>query len=197
LSDLFVQNAFSVVSSANQIRPLWDERQQSVDPTSSILRAIAAQQNINIAGVGTSLPNYSVDAAYSNIIQNKISQKTAVIQQLLKTDPKFSKLRPYIETITMGNMIDVPVVVGTAYYPVDTLTLMWVLIAAIGLNKPLNSEANINAVFNELENLDEKKYWRLLNNLTQTPQFRKFLGTLFSETYWSCVTRHWKNYSGE
>jgi len=75
LSDLFVQNAFSVVSSANQIRPLWDERQQSVDPTSSILRAIAAQQNINIAGVGTSLPNYSVDAAYSNIIQNKISQK--------------------------------------------------------------------------------------------------------------------------
>ncbi len=179
LSDLFVQNAFSIIGSANQIRPLWDEKQQTVDPTASILRAMAAQQNINIAGTGTSLPNYSIDAAYSNIVQNKITQKTAVIQKLLKTDPKFAKLRPYIEIITMGNMIEVPVIVGTAYYPVDTLTLMWVLIAAIGLNRPLNSEANINVVFKELENLDEKKYWNLLNNLTQTPQVRKYLGSYF------------------
>jgi len=111
LSDLFVENAFSIIGTANQIRPLWDERQQSVDPTSGILRTLAAQQGISSAGYGTASPNYNVDAAYAGVLQQKITQKTAVIQQLIKTDPKLAKFRPYIETITMGNMIEVPVII--------------------------------------------------------------------------------------
>jgi len=179
LSDLFVENAFSIIGTANQIRPLWDERQQSVDPTSGILRTLAAQQGISSAGYGTSSPNYNVDAAYAGVLQQKITQKTAVIQQLIKTDPKLAKFRPYIETITMGNMIEVPVIVGTSSFQVDTLTLMWVLIASIGLNLSLDSETNIDAVFKELESLDEKKYWRLLNNLITDPTVRQNLGSWF------------------
>jgi len=179
LSDLFVENAFSIIGTANQIRPLWDERQQSVDPTSGILRTLAAQQGISSAGYGTASPNYNVDAAYAGVLQQKITQKTAVIQQLIKTDPKLAKFRPYIETITMGNMIEVPVIVGTSSFQVDTLTLMWVLIASIGLNLSLDSETNIDAVFKELESLDEKKYWRLLNNLITDPTVRQNLGSWF------------------
>jgi len=33
---------------------------------------------------------------------------------------------------------------------------MWVLIASIGLNLSLDSEANIDTVFKELETLDER-----------------------------------------
>jgi hypothetical protein len=179
LSDLFIENAFTIIGTANQIRPLWDERQQSVDPTSGILRTLAAQQGISSAGYGTASPNYNVDAAYAGVLQQKITQKTAVIQQLIKTDPKLAKFRPYIETITMGNMIEVPVIVGTSSFQVDTLTLMWVLIASIGLNLSLDSETNIDAVFKELESLDEKKYWRLLNNLITDPTVRQNLGSWF------------------
>jgi len=182
LSDLFVENAFSIVGAANQIRPLWDERNNPIDTATGLLRFQAAQQGISSSGYGTTPPNYTVDAGYSGVLQQKIAQKTAVIQQLIRTDPKFARFRPYIETITMGNMIEVPVIIGTASYQVDTLTLMWVLIAAIGLNLPMNSEANIDKIFNELENLDEKKYWRLLNNLTQSPEAEtnfETLGTWF------------------
>lgn len=179
LSDLFIENAFTIIGTANQIRPLWDERQQSVDPTSGILRTLAAQYGISSAGYGTASPNYNVDAAYAGVLQQKITQKTAVIQQLIKTDPKLAKFRPYIETITMGNMIEVPVIVGTSSFQVDTLTLMWVLIASIGLNLSLDSETNIDAVFKELESLDEKKYWRLLNNLITDPTVRQNLGSWF------------------
>lgn len=179
LSDLFIENAFTIIGTANQIRPLWDERQQSVDPTSGILRTLAAQRGISSAGYGTASPNYNVDAAYAGVLQQKITQKTAVIQQLIKTDPKLAKFRPYIETITMGNMIEVPVIVGTSSFQVDTLTLMWVLIASIGLNLSLDSETNIDAVFKELESLDEKKYWRLLNNLITDPTVRQNLGSWF------------------
>jgi hypothetical protein len=179
LSDLFIENAFTIIGAANQIRPLWDERQQAVDPTSGILRTIAAQQGISFAGYGTAAPNYNIDASYQGALQQKINQKTAVIQQLLKVDPKFAKFRPYIETITMGNMIEVPVVIGTSAFQVDTLTLMWVLIASIGLNLSLDKEENIDTIFKELESLDEKKYWNLLNNLITDPTVRQNLGSWF------------------
>lgn len=177
LTDLFVENTFSVVSAANQIRPLWDERNQPIDPTSGIIRAMAAMQGINIGGQGTA-PNYNIDAGYSGLIQDKLNQKTAIIQQLVKVDPRFKKLKPYIETITMGNMIEVPVIVGTDLMLVDTLILMWVLIASIGLNITLDSTANIDKIFIELKNLDEKKRWILLNRLS-TEQNIEQLGTWF------------------
>jgi len=177
LTDLFVENTFSVVSAANQIRPLWDERNQPIDPTSGIIRAMAAMQGINIGGQGTA-PNYNIDAGYSGLVQDKLNQKTAIIQQLVKVDPRFKKLKPYIETITMGNMIEVPVIVGTDLMLVDTLILMWVLIASIGLNITLDSTANIDKIFIELKNLDEKKRWILLNRLS-TEQNIEQLGTWF------------------
>ncbi len=166
LSDIFIQNTFNTIQLANQIRPLWDENRQAIDPTLAIARATSNQQY----GVYTTPTSsqYPIGPEHQGTIQQKINQKTAVIQHLLKTDPKLAKTRPFIETITLGNMIDVPVIVGTAQYPVDTLTLMYVLIAAIGLNKKLTSEADLEVIFDELEKLDERKYWNLLTNITRT-----------------------------
>ena len=169
LSDMFIQNLFSVIGTANQIRPLWDEKNNSVDPTAGLLRMAAMQQGAQYGGVN-SMPHYPVGSEHSGILQQKIQQKTAIIQRLLKTDPKMSKLRPYVEIITMGNMIDVPVIVGTASYPVDTLTLMYVLLAAIGLNKKLNNTQDLESIFKELESMDKEKYWRLLTKLIRTPE---------------------------
>ncbi len=190
LSDLFIQNTFNVIGMANQIRPLWDENRQNVDPSLAIVKSL---QNQGIYTSGPVTPNYPIGPEHAPELQSKINQKTAIIQHLLKTDPKMNKTRPFIEVITLGNMIEVPVIVGTAQYQVDTLTLMYTLIAAIGLNKKLNNEQDLDAIFNELETLDEKKYWKLLNNLTSTPNEVKtlsdwFLGKSFSAT--SAISRN-------
>ena len=169
LSDLFVQNTFNVIGLANQIRPLWDEHREAIDPGVGLLRMGGSSQ-YGVYTSGPSTPNYPIAPEHAGKIEQKINQKTAVIQQLLKSDPKMAKTRPFIEVITLGNMIEVPVVVGTSPYPVDTLTLMYVLIAAIGLDRKLNNEEDLNAIFHELESLDEKKYWNLLNNLTKSPK---------------------------
>ena len=171
LSDIFVQNTFNMIGLANQIRPLWDEHRQEVNPTAGIIKALGGSQQ-GVYTSGPSTPNYPIAPDYKPELQNKITQKTAVIQHLLKTDPKFAKTRPFIEIITLGNMIEVPVIVGTAQFPVDTLTLMYVLIAAIGLNKKLTSEADLDFIFHELESMNEKKYWALLTNLTKSPKDR-------------------------
>jgi len=165
LSDLFIENTFNVLNIANQIRPLWDENRQTIDPTSALVR-IANQTGTDISISQPNLPNYPVSADYSYTLQQKINQKTAIIQQLVKIDPKFSKLRPFIEIVTLGNMIEVPVIVGTTSYPTDTASLMYVLIAAIGLNKKLSKKSDVDEVFRELETMNETKYWNLLNGLT-------------------------------
>ena len=182
LSDLFIQNTFNVVGMANQIRPLWDENRQTVDPTTALVKSLQ-QQGVYTSGPVT--PNYPVGPEHTQALQYKINQKTAVIQQLVKSDPKMAKTRPFIEVITLGNMIEVPVIVGTAQYPVDTLTLMYTLIAAIGLNRKLNNEQDLDVIFHELETLDEKKYWNLLNNLTRTKQETGDLADWFRERAFS------------
>jgi len=183
LSDMFIQNLFSVIGTASQIRPLWDEKNQSVDPTTGIIRAMAAQQGIYYTG-GISPPNYPVGGEHSMMLQQKISQKTAIIQRLIKTDPKMAKLRPYIEIITMGNMIEIPVIVGTFLYPVDTLTLMYVLLAAIGLNRKLSNTQDLDIIFKELESMDKAKYWALLSNLIRTPtDHQTMLGFVEKQTF--------------
>jgi len=181
LSDLFVQNTLNVIGIANQIRPLWDENKQLIDPTTAIIRSLG---NSEVQGAYTStpvMPNYPVSPEHTTILQQKINQKTAYIQQLLKTDPKFSKLRPFIEIITLGNMIEVPVIVGTTSYPTDTLSLMYVLIAAIGLNRKLNNKQDVDAIFRELETMNESKYWNLLNNLIQSPTERADIADWFRD----------------
>lgn len=177
LTDLFIENAFNVIGIANQVRPLWDEKQQPVDITGAMIGAASAYERST--GTGIAPPSYNVGEHHKYLLQQKITQKTAVIQQLIKTDPRLAKLRPYIETITMGNMLEVPVIVGTAHYPVDTLTLMWVLIAAISLNRSLTNESDVDFIFNELEKLTPEKYWTLLQNLIQTPEQAQQLGTFF------------------
>ncbi len=167
LTDIFIQNFFNTVSIANQIRPLWDERRQAIDPASVLARIDKQLPDTGdqVYVSKPSLPNYPVPSEATPVIQQKLTQKTAIIQHLMKADPRFSKLRPFIEIITLGNMIDVPVIVGTTLYPVDTLTLFYALIAAIGLKRKLNNRQDVEFIFNELKTLDETKYWRLLDNL--------------------------------
>lgn len=193
LSDIFVQNTFNTIGIANQIRPLWDENKKAIDPTTAIWRE--HQQAQGVYSSEANPPNYPVGADYTGAVQQKINQKTAVIQQLLKSDPKMAKTRPFIEMITLGNLIDVPVIVGTSPYPVDSLHLMYVLIAAIGLGKSLNNPSDIDAIFHELENLDEEKYWNLLNRLTSTPGATRDLKEWLQDNAYTSLRRvgSWRN----
>ena len=182
LKEIFMQNAISMVSTANQVKPLWDESNKKVDALTGAAIAFASQYGYTPTG-GAAPPLYPIPSEYSGVIQQKIQEKTAVIQTLLKTDPKLSKLRPYVEMVTLGNMIDVPVIAGTSPQQINTLCLFHVLLAAISLRLSLTSTKNLDTIFNALENLDETRYFRLLNNLApeNKPWGQRTREYLFSE----------------
>lgn len=178
LSDLFVQNTFNTIGLANQIRPLWDENREPIVPIVALIKSLQQRGGHTYNPVAS--PTYPIAPEYTPDVQQKINQKTEIIRQIIVSDPKMVKVRPFIEMITLGNMIDVPVVVGTAGYPVDSLTLMYTLIAAIGLNKSIDNERDVDAIFRELESMNKDKYWSLLNNLTRTNQEKLTLINFFA-----------------
>jgi hypothetical protein len=162
LKDLFIENFLNMVHMANQVRPLWDEQRTQVDPTIAI-----AQRSENVYKSDIN-PRYPIDPGHSHTIQQAVSEKTAVIKQMLKTDPRFSALRPFVEFVTLGNMINLPIIIGTKNINVDTLSVMYFLIGAIGLKRKLTEQSDIDFIYNQLSKMNTEEYYNLLRNINES-----------------------------
>jgi len=162
LSDLFVQNSLSIVTMANQISPIWDEKKREIEKELNVVKQL--KPDFASDSLYQKLPSeqYPITPDYKYDIQRKIEEKTGVIRKLAKTDPKLIKLRPHVEIVTLGNLIDVPIIMGTQFKTIDTLSTMYILIAAIGLGKRLTRENDIKAVCAELRTMTPDKYWKIL-----------------------------------
>lgn len=176
LKEIFVNNALNIVAIASSDHPLVDEQGKKLEVQQMVKGSIVSSTEGGSYG-GTS--NYGGGFAQissprfpvtSHDIQQKVKEKTAVIKKYLAADPRTSKLNAYVEIITLDNMIDVPVIVGTKDYQVDTLTLAFVLATALALKKPLNSWANAQFVFNVIENTKTEDAWKLFVSLVDKKQ---------------------------
>lgn len=163
LKEIFVSNTLNMVSLASKDQSIQDENGERTDVYSLIGQTIAGRFGGQAGSLDFRMPPQSQVSKYD--LQQKIKEKTAVIRKLLANDPRLKQLMPYVEVITLDNMIDVPVIVGTKDYSIDTLTMTFVLAAAISLKKPLNSWANVQQVFNVIENTPQEDAWTLFNNL--------------------------------
>jgi hypothetical protein len=180
LKELFIQNTISIIKMANEIQPLSDDRDDLFNANSThtkvanSMNTASGQVQINQSGLtflpsfgDQKHPDYKISPYHAQSVQQKIREKTAIITKHIKVDPKLAPLRPVVEIITLGNLIDVPVIVGTKCQQLDTLTLLHILMASISLKKPLyeNGRDNLDEICLELEKLNPEKYWKLLNNL--------------------------------
>ncbi len=84
-------------------------------------------------------------------LQQKINDKLTTINQILTTDPKLKRLFPFIEIVTLQNMIDVPVITGTSVLPADPLSLYSILVGSVALNKPLDRFSNVQQIVSTLK----------------------------------------------
>lgn len=64
--------------------------------------------------------------------QDKINQFRYFIRDQIMIDPRFSDTRPIISNITIENLIDVPLVIGTKMSGVQSIPLFWILFFATG-----------------------------------------------------------------
>ena len=180
LKELFISNSINMVNMASQIHPLTDERGRPVDST----KVTGNIELINDKNVQHQLSTYNLSSPSYYLEQNKselkqqIKKRTALIKKLLKSDPKYSTYKPYIETITMDNFIDVPVIVGTKCYDIDTLTTTFVMLCAVASNGKYmlggkDADKDLKEIFNIINSMKEKSASKLLDNVFKLPEKEK------------------------
>jgi len=162
LKELFVSNALKLVSMASEIHPLTDERGDELH-TSPVLSQIIRQEDGRFEYETRAIRNATEQIKPE--LQRKIHDKTAIIKQLLSADHKLKQLRPYIEIITMDNMVDVPVIVGTKMFDVFSTPMLMVLLVSITNQLKLNNPADVAQIFRKIKNVDESQSYKLFNNL--------------------------------
>jgi hypothetical protein len=180
LKEIFVSNAINMVSQASQIYPVTDERGQETDVariTGEIEHGTNGYGGLFGRGNKTLTTRRNIDKTE---IQNQVKRKTEVIRKILLNDPAYKSLKPHIELITMDNMIDVPIIVGTKAYGIDSLvsTMMMVVCVSENGKYTLRDQSHVNQIFQKIKTTNEEDAWQLLNNLSNRP--KKERGTVIT-----------------
>lgn len=161
LREIIVSNSLNIVRMASQINP------DSAQPNNvaqlignAVLTGGGSNNQSNIPVVNQSVNPYEV--------QRRVDQKTQLIKKYLNTDPRTKKLLPYVEVITLNNLLDVPLIVGTKGFTVFTDPLLYILTIAIVSNTPLNKISNVEAIIKKLKNTKESEWFEILTSLTKS-----------------------------
>lgn len=94
--------------------------------------------------------------------QLQIDQFRSFIVDQVKIDPKYADLRPLISSLTLENLLTIPMVLGTKSFKVHNGALYWILFMAIGRNLKMNSMASLTRIKEEIRNIPVKNYADLL-----------------------------------
>jgi hypothetical protein len=165
LKEIYTSNALNIITMAGNISPLIDSSGNPID----IDEQLSSNLNVNTSSIKRQTQQ---DIKYE--LQELVRQKTNHIKKLLDVDPELIKLNPYIQIITMGNFIDVPIIVGTKGWDIDKFVLMLVLMVAVADKKiTLSSFNNIQRIFNVIKRLNSNDINSLMNHLIELPDEKK------------------------
>jgi hypothetical protein len=184
LREIFVSNSLNIIRMAANI-PAADQVQTNVAQLIG---------NAVLSGGTTTYPTTTpvITSRYSDAnsyqLQNRVEKKTNQIMNYLLSDPRTKKLMPEVEIITLNNLIDVPVIVGTKDYDIPTYPLIYVLLIAVATNTRLDSFSNVEKVIRSLKNANEKDWAALIKTLTtvrtdERGALTNFLNNFISEYY--------------
>ncbi|MFW6247162.1 MAG: hypothetical protein ACOC22_03270 [bacterium] len=182
LKEIFISNALNVLSTATKINPLVDEKGKEVDTYDPIQKIKFSSEDDGFQ-IDQSKMQYSSGQATEEI-RRRVQEKSAVIQKALGADPKLSAYRPYLSMITMDNMIDIPVIVGTKGFTVDTQTLMFLFIIAISSKQNLrfDDQNDLDKMFQILKKVKPSDAHNLLNNILTATESNKGIFNRIRET---------------
>jgi hypothetical protein len=162
LKEIFVHNSLNIVKLASQIPSIDEDAFETNDMLNT-----ARFRNIDTSE-STLKNNYNELQASKFELEKKIKKNTAIIRQLIVTDPKYSKLRPLVELITLNNLVEVPVIVGTDNNTFPTKFLTSIILFSALHEIKLNSSSNLDRIFQHIDNLDGFRTQIIFSNIVGT-----------------------------
>ena len=161
LREIIVSNSLNIISMASQI-------QSDSSQPNNVAQLIG---NAILTGGGGSNVQNNVPVINQTVnaydVQRRVQEKTEQIKKYLESDPRTKKLLPYVEIITLNNLIDVPLIVGTKGFGVLSQAMLYILVIAIVTETPLNKISNVESIIRKLKSTKEKDWFTLLTSLTK------------------------------
>jgi len=173
LSQIKITNAIKVTTQLSNPRaksniPKVDTHEFDSHPNQSTV-------NLNVGGsdIHKSIFSVTEDISVDLTKQEYIDKFRVMIQHMVKTEPRFQDLDPIVTTLTLENLLTVPVIAASKVLDISNDVLYWVLFAAMGMKVQLTSSANLSKIESALRTIPKDSYSELLD-----PEFLKTIETL-------------------
>jgi len=167
LREIIVDNSLNIITAAANANPDYAQQNNVAQLIGNALLTGGGNTNYNSPPV----TNQSINT-YE--LQKRVEEKTRLIKKYLETDPRTKKLMPSIEIITLKNLIDVPLIVGTKGFTVSSQSMLYILAIAVVTQTPMDKITNVENIIKKLKTTKEEDWFRLLTSLTKNnPGFRE------------------------
>jgi hypothetical protein len=146
IGQIKTSNVLNIVSDSTAIGVIGKGPNQ-INPAEQVRKNLDYYSYQNNMSSNINYPQIDTNMTYT--YQNKIDSFLNFIQNQIQYDPRYKKFRPLISSLTLTeNLINIPLIVGTKLFQMESEILYWVLLIGIVFNIPLNTESNIRKIIN-------------------------------------------------
>lgn len=177
LKEIFASNALNLIKTASTYQPNINQEPVSKQLIGSMLRGDVSSRYDGTVYSSTQTTYNPIDSA---TLQNKVNTKIKDIKNLIKSNQRLRKLNPFMEVITLQNMMDVPVIVGTWPYQMDMTALFTLLSAAIVARKRLDKWENVKYLLNSIRRSPDDSIYKMLQVVINVEKNNSVPGSVLS-----------------
>jgi len=118
------------------------------------------------------LDNSTIDVGLSQINedvsvdltkQEYIDKFRNMLVHMVKTEPRFKELNPIVTTLTLENLLTIPMIAASKTIDIANDVLYWVIFAALGQRLPLLSVSNLERIEHALRTIPPDSYSQLMD----------------------------------
>lgn len=168
LKEIFTSNALNLFNTAASYSRYQKKENKTDYLVNSLLRGDSSNQYSDNNFRWSGGNDYELNNVDQQTLQLKINQKFKEIKSLIKADVRLKKLLPFMQVITLENMVDVPVIAGTWPSQLDTGALFALLAGAISSRTKLTEMQNINRIINNLQSMNDLSLYQAFEVLDNT-----------------------------
>ena len=176
LKEIFTSNALNLVTLASTYQRIERQSVRSSVLINSLMRGGSTRDQsnpLNSSMIDDPAKAYNdMPQLDSAMLQQKVNEKFKRIKDSLRTDPRLKKMLPFMEVITLGNLLDVPVITGTAQFQLDTGALFSLLAAAVSQRRKISTWMEVRTLINMLKRMPDQSVYDIftvLSNVENNP----------------------------
>ncbi len=158
INEIKIENILNIISSASSSVGTLQSGSKSINPAEVIYKVSRQHHNAESQPLGN---DYSSDRD-PYFYKEKLDKFNIFIQNQLKHDPRYQKFRPIFSTLTIDAVLDIPLIVGTKSYSMDSHFLYLILMISIIYGISWDSDASVRRAITILKNLPPGSFSKLI-----------------------------------